>query len=136
MPRGNERETTRYVRDRGLTVRMILVMVYLVLVFVAAVAALVVAIGAWGLWLSLFAALGRDVPGLGAGQVSVRAVGVGEVNAGDQPMLHGAMDRLCALSGMPKPRLAVMKAWEGPNAFVLGRSPKYAVIVVTKPLLE
>jgi heat shock protein HtpX len=127
--------TSRYARDRGLTVRMILVMVYLALVFGAAVAALVVAIGGWGVWLSLFAVLVLVISWFGSRHVSLRAMGARVVTPDDQPVLHGALDRLCALSGLPKPKLAVMKAWD-PNAFALGRSPKYAVIVVTEPLLE
>lgn len=127
--------TTRYIRDRGLTVRMIIIMVYLAVVFAAAVAAVVVAFGRWGVGLSIFAAVVLLAYWFGSQRVSLRAIGAREVAAADQPMLHGAMDRLCALSGMPKPRLAVQRAWD-PNAFALGRSPKYAVIVVTEPLLE
>lgn len=136
MPTGDERAlTTRYVKDRGLTVRMILVMVYLALVFAAAVVVLVVALGKWGVGLSILATLVLLAYWFGSQHASLRAIGARSVNADDQPMLHGALDRLCALSGLPKPRLAVMKAWD-PNAFVLGRSPEYAVIVVTEPLLE
>ena len=125
--------TTRYFRDRGLTLRMVLVMVYLAVVFVAAVVTLVLALGGWGVWLSIFAALVLVASWFGSHRVSMRAIGAREVTAADQPMLHGAMERLCALSGMPKPRLAVMKAWD-PNAFALGRSPRATTPIPSRDL--
>lgn len=136
MARGNDGAlSTRYVRDRGLTVRMILVMIYLALVFAAAVAALVLALGRWGVAFAVIASLVLVGSWFASRQVSLRSMGARSVDAGDQPLLHGTMDRLCAMSGAPKPRLAVMRAWD-PNAFALGRSPEHAVIVVTEPLLE
>ena len=51
------------------------------------------------------------------------------------PELHGAIDRLCALADMPKPKVAIATT-DIPNAFATGRSPKSAVVCVTSGLLR
>jgi heat shock protein HtpX len=125
----------RTARDRGLTVRMVLVMVYLAVVFMLALGTVVVLLEGWGVIISAFVVLVLTIAWFASGPVSMRAMGARLVTPEAEPELHGALDRLCALSGIPKPRLAVMKAWD-PNAFAYGRSPKHAVIVLTRPLVE
>jgi heat shock protein HtpX len=51
------------------------------------------------------------------------------------PQLHGAVDRLCALADMPKPRVAIATT-DMPNAFATGRNPKSAVVCATSGLLR
>jgi heat shock protein HtpX len=51
------------------------------------------------------------------------------------PELHGAVDRLCALADMPKPRVAIAST-DMPNAFATGRNPKAAVVCATTGLLR
>lgn len=51
------------------------------------------------------------------------------------PALHGAIDRLCALADMPKPRVAIADT-DVPNAFATGRNPKAAVVCATSGLLR
>jgi heat shock protein HtpX len=51
------------------------------------------------------------------------------------PQLHGAIDRLCALADMKKPRVAVADT-DVPNAFATGRSPKSAVVCATTGLMR
>ncbi len=51
------------------------------------------------------------------------------------PQLHGAVDRLCALADMPKPRVAIADT-DMPNAFATGRSPKAAVVCATSGILR
>jgi heat shock protein HtpX len=51
------------------------------------------------------------------------------------PQLHGAVDRLCALADMPKPRVAIADT-DMPNAFATGRSPKAAVVCATSGLMR
>ncbi|HEY5245248.1 MAG TPA: zinc metalloprotease HtpX [Acidimicrobiales bacterium] len=53
----------------------------------------------------------------------------------EAPELHGAIDRLCALADMPKPRVAIADT-DIPNAFATGRSPKAAVVCATTGLLR
>jgi heat shock protein HtpX len=65
----------------------------------------------------------------------MRSIGGRLVDADAEPVLHGALERMCALSGVPVPKLAVMEARD-PNAFAFGRSRQHAVIVVTRPLVD
>jgi len=51
------------------------------------------------------------------------------------PQLHGAIDRLCALADMKKPRVAVADT-DVPNAFATGRSPNSAVVCATTGLMR
>ncbi|RCG32228.1 zinc metalloprotease HtpX [Sphaerisporangium album] len=53
----------------------------------------------------------------------------------EQPHLHAALDRLCALNDLPKPRVAISRD-RVPNAFTVGRSRKHTTIVVTTGLLD
>jgi len=125
----------RYFRDRGLTARMVLVMVYLGAVFAAAIAVVIKVLGGWGVALTALTFVALLLAWSTSGPVSLRALGARLVTPDTEPELHGALDRMCALSGVAKPKLAVMKAWD-PNAFAYGRSPRHAVIVVTRPLVD
>jgi heat shock protein HtpX len=53
----------------------------------------------------------------------------------EAPQLHGAVDRLCALADMPKPRVAIANT-DIPNAFATGRNPKAAVVCATSGLMR
>ncbi|MDQ1685261.1 MAG: heat shock protein HtpX [Frankiaceae bacterium] len=53
----------------------------------------------------------------------------------EAPELHGIVDRLCALSDMPKPRVAIADT-DIPNAFATGRNPKHAVICATTGIMR
>lgn len=68
-------------------------------------------------------------------RIALAAMGAKEVSPQQEPELHGAVDRLCALADMPKPRVAIAEA-DLPNAFAAGRSPDKAVVCVTRGLLR
>jgi heat shock protein HtpX len=51
------------------------------------------------------------------------------------PELHGMVDRLCAMSDLPKPKVAVIPS-DVPNAFATGRSPKHSAVAVTEGLWQ
>jgi heat shock protein HtpX len=53
----------------------------------------------------------------------------------EQPELHAMVERLCQLSDLPKPRVAVSEM-DLPNAFAAGHSRKTATVCVTTGLLE
>lgn len=124
----------RFAADRELTTRMVLVVFLLGLLYVVAMAALiaygvspvVVLLVAGGFF--LFQYLASD-------KVALHALGAHEVTPEQAPQLHGAIDRLCALSDTPKPRVAVADS-DVPNAFATGRSPDRAVVCVTTGLLR
>jgi heat shock protein HtpX len=62
-------------------------------------------------------------------------MGAREVTPEEAPELHGAVDRICALADMPKPRVAIAQS-DVPNAFATGRSEKTALVCATTGLLR
>jgi len=126
---------TRFVGDRGLTVRMTSVLFLLGGLFVALVVALmfvlpvqyapiIAIIGlaiAWGQWYF-------------SDTVAMKAMRAREVKPEEAPELHQMIDRLCALADMPKPRVGVADI-PVPNAFATGRSPERSVVCVTTGIL-
>jgi len=63
------------------------------------------------------------------------STGAREVSASEEPALHAIVERLAQIADLPKPRVAIMEVGT-PNAFATGRSPKHAVIAVTRGLLR
>jgi len=66
-------------------------------------------------------------------KLALAASGAKIVTAQDAPELHAMVERLCAMAGIPKPRVAVVPT-DVPNAFATGRNPKHAVVAVTEGL--
>jgi heat shock protein HtpX len=120
--------------DRGLTVRMFLTGLFLVILYGGFIAVL------WAIGLS-FAFIVVIAVLLMAGQywfsdkIALWGMRGHEVTPEEAPALHGAVDRLCALADMPKPRVAIAET-DVPNAFATGRSPKKAVVCATTGLLR
>ena len=136
---------TRYAPDRGLTARMTATMFLLGLVFVAFVA-LIIGIGAVTHSSTGIIALFAIVLGGGmligslffSDKIAMTAAGAKEVSPNDGEyarLLHGTVDRLCALADMPKPRVAIADT-DMPNAFATGRNAEHAVVCATTGLLR
>jgi heat shock protein HtpX len=123
---------SRYRPDRGLTARMGLTMFLLGLLFVVLGGVLVNYFGAFGLVL---------VAGFLAAQwffsdkLALFGMGGRVVTPEEAPELHGIIDRLCALSDMPKPKVAIADS-DVPNAFATGRSAKKAVVCATTGIMR
>ena len=66
---------------------------------------------------------------------ALRLVGADIVSAEEEPRLHAAVARLCALADVAKPRLAVSPA-DAPEAFAFGVRRSGSVIVLTRGLLR
>jgi heat shock protein HtpX len=66
-------------------------------------------------------------------KLALAASGAKIVSAEEAPELHAMVERLCAMAGLPKPRVAVVDT-DVPNAFATGRNPKHAAIAVTTGL--
>jgi heat shock protein HtpX len=66
-------------------------------------------------------------------KLALRASGAKVVSREEAPELHDMVERLCALSDLPKPRIAIIDT-DVPNAFATGRSPKHAAVAVTEGL--
>ncbi|MBC3842287.1 zinc metalloprotease HtpX [Streptacidiphilus sp. 4-A2] len=126
---------TRFAPDRGLTNRMLMTMFLIGLLYVVFVGVLIVVLkGAWpivvivagGLFIAQF---------WFSDKIAAFSMGAREVTPQEYPELHGAVDRLCALADMAKPRVAVAQS-DVPNAFATGRNEKNAVVCVTTGLLR
>lgn len=126
---------TRFAPDRGLTGRMVTTMFLIGLLYVGFTGLLIVLLrGAWpiivlisgGLFIAQF---------WFSDKITQMAMGAHEVSPEQYPQLHGAVDRLCALADMPKPRVAVANN-DMPNAFATGRNPQNSVVCVTTGLLR
>jgi heat shock protein HtpX len=125
---------TRFLPDRGLTSRMVLVLFLLGLLYVAAMAGLIVAGLGWA-WVIIIAGGFLVAQWFFSDKIALAAMGAHEVTPEQAPELHGVIDRLCALADMPKPRVAVSPT-QLPNAFATGRNPNKAVICVTQGIMD
>jgi heat shock protein HtpX len=126
---------TRFINDRGLSVRMGAVMAMLAVLYLAVMAAVIVYLKA-----SVFVVIVIAVA-IALGQwyfsdkIALSAMRAREVTPAQAPELHGIVDRLCSLADMPKPRVAIADT-DMPNAFATGRSPQHSVLCVTTGILR
>ena len=124
-----------YGRDAGLSARMGLTMFLLGALYVAFFLVL----------LQIFdVGLGFVIVIMGAlaflqyftsDKIALAAAGAKVVERDQAPDLHAMVERLCAMSDLPKPRVAVIDT-DVPNAFATGRNPKNSVVAVTRGLWE
>ncbi|WP_432587507.1 zinc metalloprotease HtpX [Streptomyces sp. HD1123-B1] len=126
---------TRYAPDRGLTARMVTTMFFIGLLYVVFVGVLLALVrDAWPLILII--AGGLFVAQFWfSDRIAAYSMGAKEVTAEQAPELHGAVDRLCALADMPKPRVAIADT-DVPNAFATGRNQRNALVCATTGLLR
>jgi heat shock protein HtpX len=119
-------------RDFGLTSRIFLTIFLLGALYV----------GFFALLLQSGASIGVLIVVLGAfafiqyftsDKIALASSGAKVVTPEEAPDLHAMVDRLCAMSDLPKPRVAVIPT-DIPNAFATGRSPKRSVVAVTEGL--
>jgi heat shock protein HtpX len=68
-------------------------------------------------------------------KLALLASGAKVVERDQAPELHDMVERLCAMSDLPKPRIAVIDT-DVPNAFATGRSPKHSAVAVTTGLWQ
>src|SRR5256885_9038253 len=122
-------------RDRGLTLRILatsgllgllslafaLVLINLLNVGLAAMLVIVLGLAAVQYWTS--------------DKLALAAAGAKVVSPEEAPEVHAIVERLCAMAGLPKPRIAIVDT-DVPNAFATGRSPKHAAVAVTSGLLR
>ncbi|ARH92239.1 zinc metalloprotease HtpX [Streptomyces sp. MOE7] len=126
---------TRFAPDRGLTSRMVTTMFLIGLLYVVVVSVLVVLLkGAWVVVLLIAGAL-FVAQFWYSDRIAAFSMGAREVTPEQAPELHGAVDRLCALADMPKPRVAIAES-DVPNAFATGRNQKNSMVCATTGLLR
>jgi len=126
---------SRYVADRGLTTRMVTTMFLIGLLYVVLVGVLVALLGnAWPFVLVIAGAL-FIAQFWFSDKIAAFSMGAHEVTPQQAPELHGAVDRLCALADMPKPRVAIADS-DVPNAFATGRNRENALVCATTGLMR
>jgi heat shock protein HtpX len=125
----------RLAPDRGLTTRMLFTIFLLGLLYVAFVGVLI-SIGNTPWFFALIIAGGfLAFQYFASDRIALFAMGGKEVTPEEAPELHGIVDRLSALAGSPKPRVAIANS-DIPNAFATGRNPDHAVVCATTGLLR
>ncbi|MFB4194315.1 zinc metalloprotease HtpX [Streptomyces carpaticus] len=126
---------TRFAPDRGLTQRMVTTMFLIGLLYVVFVGVLIALLGkAWPLIVLIAGGL-FVVQFWFSDRIAAYSMGAREVTPEQAPELHGAVDRLCALADMPKPKVAIADT-DVPNAFATGRSRHKSLVCVTTGLLR
>jgi heat shock protein HtpX len=68
-------------------------------------------------------------------QLILASIGAREVSEAEAPQLHDMVGRLAAMTGIPKPRVAIIES-PVPNALATGRNPKHALVAVTTGILQ
>ncbi len=120
--------------DRSLTLRMFATGLMLVVLY-AAFIAILTAIGLSFVIVLTIAIVALFCQSWFSDKIALWGMGGHLVTPEQAPELHGAVDRLCALADMPKPRVAIADT-DIPNAFATGRNPKAAVVCATSGLLR
>jgi heat shock protein HtpX len=124
-----------YGRDAGLSLRMLVTSGLLGLLYVVF---FLVLLNFTGLGLIPMVVI---VFGLAAFQyftsakLALLASGAKVVERDEAPDLHDMVERLCAMSDLPKPKVAVIDT-PVPNAFATGRNPKNSAVAVTTGLWD
>lgn len=124
----------RFAPDGKLTARMVLVVFLLGAVYVGGVAALIAA-GVSAAAIVVIAVVFALIQYFGSDRIALYAMHGRLVSPQEAPQLHGVVDRICALSDTPKPRVAIAET-DVPNAFATGRNPRRAVVCATTGLLR
>jgi heat shock protein HtpX len=131
----------RYGRDLGLSLRMAAATAALAVLYLPMLAWLVFFVYGWtasgtAAAVAALSSLGflAAVPFLSE-RVTLTAADARLVREGEEPQLQGTVARLCGLADLPVPRVGIAEA-AMPNAFSAGRSPRDAIVVVTRGLLD
>src|SRR5579862_8096054 len=68
-------------------------------------------------------------------KIALASSGAQPISREEAPRLYAVMERLCAKSNLPMPKLYLIPQ-SAPNAFATGRNPSHASVAVTQGLLE
>src|SRR5262245_9332893 len=122
---------TRYAPDRGLIARLGATMFLLGLVFTAVITVIVLLLlqtdvsHAGIVFLAILIGVAVSFGSYyWSDKIALSTAGARLVSPQDGPqaaLVHGVVDRICALANMPKPRVAIAPT-DLPNAFATGRS--------------
>ena len=120
--------------DVGLTARMFLTMFLLALVYLLFMGVL------WALHVPLLLLIPVAILLLGAqyyfsDKLILLSLGAREVSEQEAPQLHEIVNRLAQMTGIPKPKVAIIDS-PVPNALATGRDPNHAMVAVTTGILD
>jgi heat shock protein HtpX len=120
--------------DRGLSLRMFVTGLMIVILY-GAVIGLLIAVGISYALVLVIAGAVLFCQYWFSDKIALYGMGGRIVTPEQAPQLHGAIDRLCAMADMKKPRVAIADT-DVPNAFATGRSPNSAVVCATSGLMR
>jgi heat shock protein HtpX len=123
-----------YGRDRGLTTRMGLTIFGLGLLYALFIGVLIAA-GASAVLVLVIAGAFALAQLFFGDKLALASMRARVTTPEEAPELHATIERLCQLSDLPKPRIAVAET-ELPNAFAAGHGRKTATVCVTTGLME
>ncbi len=123
-----------YGRDTQLTLRMAFTLFLLALLYTVFLGVLWVFTGSFAL-LALVGAAFVLFQYFASDKLVLLSTGARVISEQEEPALHALIARLAQIADLPKPRVAIMEVMT-PNAFATGRSPKNAVIAVTRGILQ
>jgi len=124
----------KWVRDRGLTLRMFMTMFMLGIIYLAFLTILF-AFGVGYTGLIAFAAIFLFIQYYFSDKIVLYASGAKVVSENEAPELYSMVRELTMAANLPMPRIAIVDT-PLPNAFATGRNPKNAVVAVTTGLLR
>lgn len=120
--------------DSGLQARMLLVMGLLAAVYLAFLAVLVY-VETPVPFIILIAGVLLGAQYFFSDKLVLMSLGARVVEPREAPDLHARIERMAALTDLPKPRIAIIDS-DVPNALATGRSPDHSVVAVTTGLLR
>ncbi len=125
---------TRFKKDRGLSARMLTVMVAMAVLYLGFMALLIYR-GVSTAAIIVIAAGFAFAQWYFSDRLALASMRAREVTPQQAPELHGMIDRLVAMADMPKPKVYIADM-DMPNAFATGRSPKNSSVCVTTGILN
>jgi heat shock protein HtpX len=125
----------KWYHDYGLQARMLLTMFLLAVVYLFFLAVILVYGQAWTNILLIFMILMLFAQFFFSDTLVLWSTGARLVTEQEEPHLHETISRLCAIAGLPKPKVAIVDS-NVPNAFATGRSQGNSVVAVTTSLKQ
>ncbi|MDT8070232.1 MAG: zinc metalloprotease HtpX [Terriglobia bacterium] len=83
----------------------------------------------------VFAAVLNFVSYFFSDKIAIMSSGAKPVTREQLPRIYEIVERLCAKTGLPMPKLYVIPT-QSPNAFATGRNPQHASVAVTQGILQ
>jgi heat shock protein HtpX len=121
-------------RDRALAARAVAALAGVALASGLVVAALVL-LDLWAVWVLAAAVVLSAVQLLAGARLALTVAGARTVAREDEPALHSALERLCQLADLPKPRLALAET-PAPLAFAVRRPGEAGAICLSRGVVD